>query len=233
MKLARIFISGLLLIGAGVCQAVGAEGADTPPRWDVSLRGGLYVNNEQAWLLRPAVGYSFNDYVGVSLGVEFTSQYNQPSRFTQIDGYEAELLRSERDVGWMVFKPSVVFRSPRISLSRDGFYRLWFEAAPGVSLACPFRNSLTYELKEFQGGVSQVFDVRRFPNEHLTWVYWNVSLSAKVAIDRFTVGLGYEFSNFDYYSCRRNVTLASGEKFAVPSKQMSQAVFVTIGYAFF
>ena len=104
MKLARIFISGLLLIGAGVCQAVGAEGADTPPRWDVSLRGGLYVNNEQAWLLRPAVGYSFNDYVGVSLGVEFTSQYNQPSRFTQIDGYEAELLRSEKDVGWMVFK---------------------------------------------------------------------------------------------------------------------------------
>lgn len=50
--------------------------------------------------------------------------------------------------------------------------------------------------------------------------------------DRFIIGAGYYISDLDYYSGRRNVTLADGSKFWVPEKQLSQAIFLSVGYRF-
>lgn len=194
--------------------------------------GGIYLNNEQAWQVDPSVEWHFHEYFGVGLGIELTGQYNQPGRQTVIDGHEAELADNERNVAWVIFKPSLIFKTPEVWKSRDNYYRLWFQAEPGISLACPFRNSLTYEIKAFQGAVSQTVDYKRFPNKGLQWFYWNARASINFAIDRFIIGAGYYISNLDYYSGRRNVILANGQKFYVPKKEISQSIFLSFGYSF-
>ena len=201
-------------------------------RWQASLTGGLYINNEQAWSLEPSVSWHFHKYIGMGIGLEFTSQYNQPIRTTVIDGKEAELVNNERNVGWIIFKPHMIFKSPVVWKSTDDLMRLWFQVDPGISLACPFRNSLTYEVKEFQGAVYNTVDYRRFANKDLQWFYWNARASINFSIDRFIIGAGYYISNLDYYSGRRNVTLANGQKFYVPKKELSQSIFLSLGYIF-
>lgn len=198
----------------------------------VDLYGGIYLNNEQAWQLEPSVSWIYHKYLGVALGLELTSQYNQPSRQTVIDGYEAELTENEIDIRWVILKPSVIIKSPVLWRSTDDYYHLWIQAEPGLSLACPFRNSLTYEIKQFLGITSQTVDYRTFPNDGLQWLYWNARFSVNLAIERFIVRGGYCISNLDYYSGRRNVTLANGHKFYVPQKELSQSIFLSIGYLF-
>lgn len=226
----RIVFLILIMIAGSYSRAYAQE--DQPKRWQATLYGGLYLNNEQAWQLEPSITWNFHKYIGVSLGVELTGQYNQPSRFTTIDGYEAKLTDNERDIAWVILKPSVVFRTPYVWRSKDNYYKLWFQAEPGISLACPFRNSLTYEIIEFQGNIGHTVDYKKFPNKGLQWFYWNARGSFNFAIDRFVIGAGYYISNLDYYSGRRNVTLANGEKFRVPEKQLSQSVFLSVGYTF-
>ena len=149
-----------------------------------------------------------------------------------IDGHEAVLTENERNVAWVILKPSVIFKSPAVWKSHDDYFRLWIQAEPGLSLGCPFRNSLTYEVKAFQGAIGQTIDYRRFPNRGLRWLYWNARASVNLAIDRVIISAGYGISDLDYYSGRRNVTLANGQKFSVPKKELSQSIFLSLGYAF-
>lgn len=214
------------------CATVGLYAQDDKPTFTADLYGGIYLNNEQAWQLEPSVSWLFHKYLGVALGLELTGQYNQPSRQTTIDGQEAELTDNERNIRWVIFKPSVILKSPTVWESADHDYRLWFQVEPGLSLACPFRNSLTYEIKEFAGAVSPTVDYRRFPNKDLQWFYWNARASVNFAIGRFILRGGYSLSNLDYYSGRRNITLANGQKFHVPKRELSQSVFLSIGYSF-
>ncbi len=196
------------------------------------LYGGLYLNNGQAWQLEPSVSWSGHKYFGLALGLELTGQYNQPSRQTIIDGNEAELTDNERNVAWIILKPSVVFKSPTIWKSSDNHYRLWVQLEPGLSFACPFRNSLTYEIKKFTGIIGQTVDYRTFPNKGLRWFYWNTKASVNFSLGRFIFRGGYYISNLDYYSGRRNITLANGQRFHVPEKELSQSIFLSIGYYF-
>lgn len=66
----------------------------------------------------------------------------------------------------------------------------------------------------------------------LRWFYWHARLSVNFAIDRWVVGVGYALSDLDYYSARRDVTLPGGTKFHVPAKELSQSVFISLGYSF-
>lgn len=197
----------------------------------VTLYGGIYLNNDQAWTVEPSVAWHFHKYIGVAFGMELTSQYNQPSRTTTINGHEASLADNEKNVAWIIFKTSVIFKSPNLLKNKDDI-RLWFQAEPGISLACPFRNSLTYDIYDIKGNVGTVVDYMRFPNKGLDWFYWNARLSVNMSIDRFVIGAGYGISNLDYYSGRRNVTLQNGSKFWVPKKELSQSIFLSVGYQF-
>ena len=164
--------------------------------------------------------------------MQLTSQYNQPSRTTIINGQEAELTDNERNVAWIIFIPSFVIRTPDLWKTHDNDSKLWFQVEPGVSLGCPFHNSLTYEIKDFKGNIGYTSDYRRYPNHGLDWFYWNVGASLNLKIDRLVFGLGYDISNLDYYSGRRNVTLENGIKFRVPKKTLSQSISLKVGYLF-
>lgn len=230
MRLSRYLT--LLFVSVWCCGPAGVYAQDEASAFTADLYGGLYLNNEPAWQLEPSVSWLFHKYLGVSLGLELTSQYNQPSRQTVIDGHEAELADNERNIGWLILKPSLVIKSPAIWASADNDCRLWVQAEPGLSLACPFRNSLTYAVKQFSGAVSQTVDYRTFPNKGLQWFYWNARASINFAIGRFIFRGGYSVSNFDYYSGRRNIMLDNGLKFYVPKRELSQSIFLSIGYAF-
>lgn len=214
------------------CRIAGVNAQNDNSFFTADLYGGLYLNNEQAWQLEPSISWIGHKYFGLALGLELTGQYNQPSRQTIIDGHEAELTDNERNVAWVILKPSVVFKSPAIWKSSDNYYSLWAQVEPGLSFACPFRNSLTYEIKEFSGIIGQTVDYRTFSNKGLRWFYWNAKASVNFSLGRFILRGGYYISNLDYYSGRRNVTLANGHKFYVPKKELSQSIFLSIGYSF-
>lgn len=201
-------------------------------RWQAKLYGGLYLGNEQAWIIEPSITWQFHNYFGVSMGVELTSQYNQPSHTTTINGHDAYTDDNTKNIGWMIFKPSLVIKSPIVWQNKDEDSRLWFEVEPGVSLACPFRNSATYKISTIPGFNGPGMDYESFSNKGLQWFYWNTRLSANFSIDRVVLGVGYGISNLDYYSCRRNITLQNGSKYHVPNKEISQCIFLSVGYKF-
>lgn len=197
------------------------------------LHAGIYVNNSNAWILEPSVTWQFHRYVGVAAGIEITAQHNQASRSIDLDGHWANLVDNEVNFGWIVFKPSIVLRSPSL-IRRNDDIKLWLQAEPGISLACPFHNSLTYEIIDFNdhGGTGNTLGYETFSNKGLEWFYWNARVSLNLELDRWVIGAGYGLSNFDYYSCRRDVTLPGGNKFRVPSRELSHSVFLSLGYRF-
>ena len=125
---------------------------------------------------------------------------------------------------------SALILSDVIFLADSNNFKLWVQIEPGLSFACPFHNSLTYEIREFSGTAGHTVDYRTFRNKDLNWLYWSAKTSIKLSADRFVFGAGYNISNLDYYSGRRNVTLANGQKFYVPKKELSQSIFISIGY---
>lgn len=208
------------------------KGSDSNPNFMTTFYGGIYINNEQAWIIEPEVTWNFHKYLGMSLGMEITRQYNQPNRLTLIDGYEAELTDNERNIGWVIFKPNILVKTPNLWLNDSKDIGLLVQVSGGISIACPFRNSLTYEIKEFNGNVGSTVAYRTFKNMGLNWLYWNSRVSLKVSLDRFLLGIGYGLSNFDYYSCRRNIRMNGNTKFSVPPKLMSQSMFISMGLKF-
>ena len=225
MKKYQVIIAALILS----CPTI-AHSQNPKSVFTADLYGGIYINNEQAWQIEPSISWNFYKYFGLRFGMELTHQYNQPGRQTIIDGHEAELVDNERNIGWLIFKPSFTIKTPTIWKSSDNNDRLWAQIEPGISLACPFRNSLTYEIKEISEGIGQTVDYRTFPNKGLQWFYWNTRASICFSVDRFVFRGGYYISNLDYYSGRRNVQLANGNKYYVPKKEFSQSIFLSIGY---
>lgn len=209
-----------------------AKAQEESYKWQANLYGGIYLENEQAWILEPSITWNFHKYLGVSMGVEFTSQYNQPSHTTTIDGREAYTDDNTKNITWIIFKPSLLVKSPIVWQNKDGDYKLWFQAEPGISLACPSRNSATYDITSIPGVNVPSPEYKTFRNKDLQWFYWNARLSVNFSIDRFVLGAGYGISNLDYYSCRRNITLPNGVKYHVPKKEISQNIFLSVGYKF-
>ena len=207
-------------------------GQENKKNFTTTLYGGLYLNNDYAWILEPSIAWQFHKLFGIAMGLEITSQYHQPGRLTIINGHDAELVNTDRNVGWVILKPSFIIKSPALWKSKDNDLRLWLQAEPGLSFACPFSNSLTYQIYEYQGNVGHIIEYQKFRNENLHWFYWNGRVSANFAVDRWIIGIGYYISNLDYYSGRRNVRLSNNHKFSVPAKELSQAIFVSLGYSF-
>lgn len=198
---------------------------------DGDASGGLYFD-QTAWSLETSIEWSFKKYLALYCGFEMTSEFGQWDYHTVIDGLEARTTDNDRDVKWFILKPGLVVKTPALLRNRDGDIRFWLQAKPGLSFACPVSNSVTFELIRYQANVGKVVGHHRIGNEGLQWFYWQCPFSMTVAFDRFICSLGYELSNFDYYSCRRNVMLPAGHKYPVPKRRISQKVFLAIGYNF-
>ncbi len=221
----RGFKTFIVIMSSIITSSFFAKAENESYKFQATLFGGMYVTSEPAWQLEPSITWRFSRLFGVSLGLEMTSQMNQPSRFTTINGIKAELADNEREPGWFIINPSVAFRTPAIWKNKDGDNRLWFQIEPGISFACPFKNSLTFKCINSA-------EYEKFNNKGLRWFYWNARISLNLEIDRFVFGAGYGISDLDYYSSRRNVVLQDGSKFHVPKKELSQNIFLLVGFQF-
>lgn len=214
---------------------IGAE-AKSPEEsiypFQANLYGGLCLTEDPAWAIEPNIAWSFHKYFGLSLGLELTSQFGNSTRFTNIGEFMAELVDNQVNPAWLLVKPSFIIKTPDIWHSSDRYIRLWLQGEPGISIGTPFHNSLTYKYTVNPGEALEVNGYRKFKNEGLQWFNFNARMSVNLAIDRYVIGAGYSISSLDYYSGRRNVTLANGTKFHVPQKRPCQTVFLSIGYLF-
>lgn len=222
-----VIISFCSVVSKALCQVDNFEDS----KLVTTLYGGLYTGGEEAWSLEPSVDWNFNRYFGVGLGIEYTKQIFDHCVSTTINNMEASVLDREREVSWLMFKPHVVIRSPYVWLSKNSEVKLWVQAEPGLSMGVPEHNSITFGA----GGPenSDVYqETYKLRNKGLRWFYWNSRFSANVMLDCIIIGAGYAVSNFDYYSCRRNVMLPSGDRYPVPRKRLAQNVFLSVGCCF-
>ena len=201
-------------------------------KFTAGLSGGIYINNNAAWILEPSITWNFYKYIGLRAGVEITREYHQSHPGITIDGWHGDLNKNYENVGWIILKPGLVFKTPSLIRSRDGSRKLWIQAEPGVSLACPFNNSVVYDIQGYNGNIGTTVSRKKFPNKDLQWFYWYGKLSINFSIEEFVFGGGFGISNLDYYSCRRNIALPDGRKFQVPGKEMSRSIFLMVGYNF-
>ena len=222
----KIYVLFMSLMFAGTSYA-----EERTKIFEANLYGGIYLNNEAAWILEPSATWHFNPYLGLALGLEFTSQYNQPIRTTRINGNGAKLAEDEQNVSWLFFKPSFLIKSPVLWKDADDYMHLWVQVEPGLSLGYS-RNSLTYVTVFDRGEGPPQFESATFRNKDMDWLYWTARMSVRLDIDRIVIGAGYGLSNLDYYSGRRNITLQDGSKFYVPDKELSQSIFLFIGFQF-
>ncbi len=213
------------VVSKALCQIDNFENS----KFVTTLYGGLYTGGEEAWSLEPSVDWNLNRYVGVGLGLEVTKQIFDHCVATTINNLEAKVWDSEREVLWILFKPHIVVRSPYVWLNKNNEVKLWIQTEPGLSMGVPEHNSITFGA----GGFGSVYqEEHKFRNKGLRWFYWNSRFSANIMFDCIIIGAGYAVSNFDYYSCRRNVTLPSGDKYPVPRKRLAQMAFLSIGCCF-
>lgn len=197
-----------------------------------NLYGGLCLTEQPAWTIEPSIAWNFHKFFGVSLGLELTSQFGNSTRFTDIGEYMAELVDNQVNPAWFLIKPSVILKTPDIWHSTDRYFRLWLQVEPGISIGTPFHNSLTYKYTLNPGEALEINAYRTFKNEGLQWFNFNARAAVNLSIDRYVIGAGYSISSLDYYSGRRNVTLANGTKFHVPQQRPCQTIFLSIGYIF-
>ncbi len=195
-------------------------------RWQAGLAGGL--KSGQAWEMEPFGIWHFHRTLGVKLGINITSQYNQPTRAFEHDGKNWNLDRDYQDIDWLLFKPALAIRTPYLFHRDDYALRLWLQAEPGITLGVPFRNSLLY-LPE-GNGLETSAQPMKVSNTHIRWFYWDIRASINFGYNRWIWTLGYGFSDFDIYACRRHITLPSGTRFYVPSREFSHTVYISLSY---
>lgn len=119
----------ITLLLLSICS-ITAQTIEEKHDFTARLYGGIYVNNSDAWTLEPSVTWQFHRYLGVAMGIEFTSQYSGTSRSTDIDGHWANLVDNQENCGWIVFKPSIVLKSPSLIRNNEDI-QLWLQAEPG------------------------------------------------------------------------------------------------------
>jgi len=198
-----------------------------------SVSAGL--NSNQSWEMEPSVSYYFCPYIGCTLGLNITNQYNQIGYSGTVSGngnLHWEIEDSEASVTKFLFRPAINLRTPILWLDQDHDTGLTFQLEPGLYMAAPVNDRVTvlYRDKEH---VSSVTDSKRLSNNKGDWLFWNIRSAISLHIDRFIISSGYSISNFDIYSGRRNI-LIEGVKLdsKLPKREYTNSFFLSLGYSF-
>jgi hypothetical protein len=208
-----------------------AQNAEPLKHSEISISGGL--NSNSAWEVEPTFTYMLNRYLGGSIGLNYSDQFNNKSyRGNTINDSNLTWLidNDEANVYNILLRPAIHLRSPEILLGSDKDYCLTFNIEPGAYLTIPNdRVSVKYIKKNSYTEV----DSKDYLNKNGEWLYWNLRSSIEMTIDNISFSIGYSFSNFDVYGNRRNIIIENkhlGEMF--PKRQYTHAGFISIGYLF-
>ena len=203
---------------------VAARGSWRPERrFEAELWMGL--DNNQTWTIEPAVSYMPCKWVGIRMGIGLTRQYNQPLYVAEIGGLTYDLNDGDENVTRLLFKPSVRLVSPALFRNADQGLSLHLFAEPGLTLAVPANETL-----HLTGNVSGHPSLD-LPNRDGRWLFGHLRGGVRFCVERLSVGVAYEYSNLDIYSCRRNV-LVNGHRMSLPDRQNTHVVFAFAAYSF-
>lgn len=199
----------------------------------VSIAAGL--NNNQSWEVEPSVTYYFSKYIGVTLGLNVTSQYNQVGFSGTIAGNSRiywSIEDDEANVAKFLLHPAISLRTPILWLDKDHETGLTIQIEPGMYIALPVNDQITVNYRDKERN-STIIDSKRVSNTKGECVFWNVRGSISLNIDRFVLSTGYSISNLDIYSGRRNIVVENlklDQK--LPIREYTYSFFISLGYCF-
>lgn len=199
----------------------------------VSATAGL--NNNESWEVEPSVSYYLNKYIGGTLGLNVTSQYNQAGFSGTIPGNNRiywSIEDDEANVTKFLLHPAISLRTPVLWLDKDQVTGLAIQIDPGLYIALPVNDQITVNYRD-KSYNSTIVDSKRLSNTKGGYIFWNIRGSISLNIDRFVLSTGYSISNFDIYSGRRNIVVENlklDEK--LPIREYTYAFFISMGYCF-
>lgn len=221
------FLTGLFLFPTVLLYA-----RDDRTKGLFSIVAGL--NNNESWELEPSVTYYFNKYIGGSLGLNLTSQYNQVDFSGAIPGNNRIYWSIEDDdanVAQILLHPAISFRIP-VWIDEDQETGLAIQIEPGMYMALLVNDKVTVKYRDREHN-SAIIDLKRIANTKGDYIFWNIRGSVSLNVDRFILSAGYSISNFDIYSGRRNIVIENMKlDQELPAKVYTHTVFISLGYCF-
>lgn len=224
----KLFLLAVLFLFPAVLFA-----QDDRAKGIVSIAAGL--NNNESWEVEPSVTYYFSKYIGGTLGLNVTSQYNQAGFSGTISGNNRiywSIEDDEANVAKFLLHPGISLRTPVLWLDKDHETGLTIQIEPGLYMALPVNDRVTVNYRDKEHN-SAIIDSKRVSNTKGGCIFWNMRGSISLNMDRFVLATGYSISNFDIYSGRRNIVVENlklDEK--LPIKEYTYSFFLSLGYCF-
>lgn len=203
------------------------------PKGIVSISAGL--NNNQSWEVEPSVSYYFCKYLGATLGLNVTNQYNQVGYVGSVIGNSElywEIEDGDANVAKFLIRPAISLRTPVLWLNKDHDTGLTIGIEPGLFVALPYNDQITVNYRDKAHG-SIIVDSKRLSNTKGDWLFWNLRGIISLNVDRFIISTGYSISNFDIYSGRRNIIVENMKlNNKLPIREYTYSSFLSLGYYF-
>ncbi|RYT49936.1 hypothetical protein EAJ08_05100 [Bacteroides salyersiae] len=221
--LSLLFLSPTILLFAQDDRAKGI----------VSIAAGL--NNNESWEVEPSVTYYFSKYIGGTLGLNVTSQYNQVGFSGTIAGNNRiywSIEDDEANVAKFLLHPAISLRTPVLWLDKDHETGLTIQIEPGIYIALPVNDQITVNYRDKERS-STIIGSKSISNTKGECIFWNIRGSISLNLDRFVLSTGYTISNFDIYSGRRNIVVENLKlEQKLPVREYTYSFFVSLGYCF-
>lgn len=231
----RIIVSGrCFFIAFFLFFAVFSYGQEEEmPKRTVSISAGL--NNNQSWEVEPSVTYYFCKFLGATLGLNVTNQYNQVGYSGSVIGNSElywEIEDGDANVAKFLIRPAISLRTPVLWLNKDHDTGLTIGIEPGLFVALPSNDEITVNYRDKAHG-SIIIGSKRLSNTKGDWLFWNLRGIISLNVDRFIISTGYSISNFDIYSGRRNIIVENMKlNNKLPIREYTYSSFLSLGYYF-
>ena len=200
--------------------------------WLVELNGAL--TSQSSWEVEPSVTFLPIDYVGLTVGLVFTSPY--PSKSLGGVAVNKQFRWSETNDNsvsyFFAFRPALRLNSPKLWIGKDNDYALYLSVSPGLTIPLPSDRRFTVDYYPNQPGAWTAIKREEVTNTGARKLYYHVRTAVSFEMDeRIVFSVGYTISDFDIYGGSRNITIEGG-KLSLPKAGMMHSAFVSIGLCF-
>ena len=197
------------------------------------LTGGLSAyGSEPSYNI--GIGYSWFPlkYVGASIGVEIQKYMDSKNGFILEDGNKKyEITKDQLEISHFSLTPAVSLRSP-ILWFKNRNSGITFQCDPGLMLTFPNQHLNVAEHRP-EDSMTGTTHLKSFTNHGGKCVFWRIRNLLSFTDGNGQISLGYSLSNFDPFSCHRNMTVGSRKIFQnSPKHNFSHTFFIAFGYNF-
>lgn len=198
--------------------------------------------NWDGWIAGAGFSYFMKPYLGISVGIDFMSAFNSLSVSGRVPGRNLRWITDgstyDQDSKSSTHKriqlnPSLIFRTPKWLILKNQDLYLSLSAEPGLILTLPNASVDVDYIPDVKSGVLAPVDRKSFHNSGGQWLFAKMGLGLNLHLDELSFGLKYGFSNLDYWSDYRKISI-EGEKLdkLLPEKKYAHVITAFIGFSF-